>query len=253
MGVLMKKFLAFLSLFLLFGCNDVEKASSSKPYTVTIKKERSYYQAEKIAEHLRDLGIEAYVVESGSDENHWYHVASGAFTDSKQAEEYKSNLLEFKNVKADSVFDYNNLTEEEKTALSAGKPPVEEKHFIPAEEPDVPTVVIKTVEKVPLTNAFYISKMGLINFSQGKYGNLPVKDMGFDFPRGIGIKFLSEHGDAYTEVILKDNVFGDRVTFDILHLKEDEDGSQVASDAADKILETDNYDIENKDPIIIDA
>lgn len=54
---------AILFLGVLAGCLEVEKISEKKPYAVAVKRERSYYQAQKIAEHLADIGVPAYVVE----------------------------------------------------------------------------------------------------------------------------------------------------------------------------------------------
>lgn len=45
----------------LAGCFEVEKVSEKKPYAVSVKKERSYYQAQKIVEHLADLDRKSVV------------------------------------------------------------------------------------------------------------------------------------------------------------------------------------------------
>jgi hypothetical protein len=120
-------------------------------------------------------------------------------------------------------------------------------------KPDVPEVVFETVAQVPESHAFFIHRMGLVNFSQGHLGNLTAGRLHLDLPRGVGLNYLKGKGEAFTEVILMDNIYGDRVTFDVLRLQPGLDGNEVASDIADRILATDQYEVEEKSPYSITA
>lgn len=250
---MIKKFLAVLTFSLLLSsCGEEEDAvvSNDKPYTVAIKKERSYYQAQKIVEHLKDLGVKAYIIENGVDKNKWFYVASGAFENMEEVEEYKRTLMQKNYIKPDTVFKYDDLSEEEHQILQTGNRVVEEVHRIDASTPDVPQHVLLTIEKIPQTNAFYIGKMGLVNFESGRYGGL---SLGLDLPRGVSLSYLGSHGKSFAEIILNDNVYGDRVTFDVIKLKDTENAHDIASEISDKILGTDNYEVEEKDVFTTNA
>ena len=244
----MQKFLLLFILFII-GCLDTTPVvDSKKPYGVVIKKERSYFQAEKIREHLKDEGYDSYIVEKGEGEDHWYHVTTGAFATKEEAENYKS-LLEKQKLKPDTILFYEDIPEQEKYFLENPKSrPLEEKKRIPAETPDVPDAVISVTEKIPSSNAFYIGEMSLVYFKNGKK---LAKDVKADLPRGIYWSYLAKNGEVFAEVILTDNLYGDKVTFEVLYKKNHEES--LAEEIAEKILETDNYEIETKDPFTIRA
>lgn len=250
---MMKKLIALFAIsFLLFSCGEEEDAvvSADKPYTVAIKKERSYYQAQKIVERLKEMGVNSYIVENGDDKNKWYYVASGAFETLEDVNEYKRTLMQQNYIKPDTVFKYNDLSEEEHNILQTGNRVVEEVKRINASTPDVPQHVLLTIEKIPQTNAFYVGQMGLVNLESGRYGGLTL---GLDLPRGVSLSYLGSHGKSFAEVILTDNVYGDRVTFDVIKLKDSENALDIASEISDKILATDTYEVEEKDVFTTNA
>lgn len=244
--------------FVLLSCNDTDdlkvvKIDESKPFTVAVKKDRSYYQAEKIVAHLKDMKVPAYIIEKGDEGNKWYYVATGAFKSKEEAESFKAEFKEKYNLKIDSVLSYSDFTQEEKQNLAEGVPPRQEMKKIPAENPDVPNAVLETVEMVPLSNAFYIGQMSLLNFTQGHYKDIVDLKLSLDLPRGVSLWFLNSYGFAFSEVVLTDNLYGDRVTLDILRLKNDEGVGSLSSEIADKILATGEYEIEEKKPVSIKA
>ena len=142
----------------LAGCFEVEKVSGKKPYAVSVKKERSYYQAQKIVEHLADLGIPSYVVEKGEDKDRYFHVVSKPFQTEDEAENFREHLASMEMEKGE-IFSFDDLSEEERKNLANRKIYMqEERQRIPAETPDVPRSILSTIRKVPGSNAFYISQ-----------------------------------------------------------------------------------------------
>ena len=142
----------------LAGCFEIEKVSEKKPYAVSVKKERSYYQAQKIVEHLADLGIPSYVVEKGEDKDRYFHVVSKPFQTEDEAENFREHLASMEMEKGE-IFSFDDLSEEERKNLANRKIYMqEERQRIPAETPDVPRSILSTIRKVPGSNAFYISQ-----------------------------------------------------------------------------------------------
>lgn len=134
------------------------KGLGKKPYAVSVKKERSYYQAQKIVEHLADLGIPSYVVEKGEDKDRYFHVVSKPFQTEDEAENFREHLASMEMEKGE-IFSFDDLSEEERKNLANRKIYMqEERQRIPAETPDVPRSILSTIRKVPGSNAFYISQ-----------------------------------------------------------------------------------------------
>lgn len=253
----MKRFVLVLLaiMFVLCGCEEeVEKVSVKKPIAIVLKRERSYYQAQKIVRHFADLNIPAYIVEKNDEnENQWFYVVTGAFKDTLSMESYRRRKLEPLKVKQDTLLNYRNTSSHVTYSMTGKQFRGKEMKRLNLNKPDVPEVVFETVAQVPESHAFFIHRMGLVNFSQGHLGNLTAGRLNLDLPRGVGLYFLKERGEAFTEVILMDNIYGDRVTFDVLRLRSGLDGNEVASEIADKILNTDKYEVEEKSPYIINA
>ena len=110
----MKRFVLVLLaiLFALCGCEEeVEKVSVKKPIAIVLKRERSYYQAQKIVRHFADLNIPAYIVEKNDEnENQWFYVVTGAFKDTLSMESYRRRKLEPLKVKQDTLLNYRNTS-----------------------------------------------------------------------------------------------------------------------------------------------
>lgn len=239
----------FLGVFV--GCLEVEKVSEKKPYAVSVKKERSYYQAQKIVEHLADLGIPSYVVEKGADKDRYFHVVTKSFRTEDEAENFRE-LLASKEMEKGEIFSFDDLSEEERKNLANRKIYMqEERQRIPAETPDVPRSILSTIRKVPGSNAFYIGRMNLVNLGMTDKGKIYSLDLSTDLPRGVKFSYFAEHGNAFAEIRLVDNLYGDQVTFEILNLKSGESVEVLASEIADNILATGEYAVEEKIPYFI--
>ena len=87
-------FLPLLAGIILGSCSGdrtIEKFSAEKPYTVKVSKQRSLYHAEKLANRLNDMDLDAFVIQyedSIEGDGSWYYVfhSCSAFLDSAISE-----------------------------------------------------------------------------------------------------------------------------------------------------------------------
>ena len=110
--------ISFLSI-ILFSCgnDNVEKFSKTKPYAIQIKKERSYFQAEKLSSRLTGMGIESYIAQhsdSVKDDGDWYCILSGGIETLDSAKSMRTRIekefnLENKNLEIASFSNFKNV------------------------------------------------------------------------------------------------------------------------------------------------
>lgn len=187
----------------------VETFSESTPYTIEVKKERSYFQAEKIAGRLKKMGLGGYVIPEETRDGTWYKVVSGALADSAAVEAYKAKLDTCFNITNVAVLDFAKL--DTIARLPVAKDSIREKARITAKRPDVPKSILEVIGKFPESDMFYLSSIGMlildkdgIKYSEGRK---------IDMPRGVTLSFLKSKGcRAMASVIYKDNIYGDNVT-----------------------------------------
>ena len=95
--------------------------------------------------------------------------------------------------------------------------------------------------------------MGIVNFSQGHYSNLLTPKIQLDLPRGVSLNYIKGIAEVFSEFIMKDNLYEDNITMEILRLKRDQSSIVLIQDIADKILGTGQYEDEKELPIEADA
>lgn len=239
----------------------VEKFSESTPYTIEIKKERSYFQAEKIANRLTKMGLGGYVITEKTDDGTWYRVVSGALADSAAVEAYKARLDTTFNIKEVAVVDYAEL--DSMARIPVMKDSIEERHRIAANKPDVPKCITNIINKFPESDMFYLSSIGMLTLN--KDGIKRSEGRKVDMPRGVSLSYLKSKGcQSIASVIYKDNIYGDNVTLQVIRSKDttqvmeaslipsvtaqNEACVMLCGEIADKILETGEYENETKTP-----
>ena len=256
-----------LILFFSVGCQKtIEKFSPEKPYAIQISKERSFYQAEKLTNRLIELDIDAYMIQyedSSDNDGRWYYILCDNIESIDSAEsvqeriEKKFKLKDLKVVTYESfkkaVFQLEELKESEKQKITSSKPGVNEDIF-------------KVMEKFPESNSLIVQKTFVLNTPadpENMKGFSQIYSMSMDLPRGIKKKLILKNTTSFSEVIYKDNLYGDRVTIDIGKLRARpssiEQGSlissrnkksfEIAEQYADLILETGEYEFEEKKEI----
>ena len=239
----------------------VETFSESTPYTIEVKKERSYFLAEKIAKRLTKMGLGGYVIPEETGNGTWYKIVSGALADSAAVEAYKAKLDTCFNIKDVAVVDYAKLDSVARRPVV--KDSIKEMHRISANRPDVPRSIMEVAGKFPDNDMFYLSSIGILTLD--KDGIKGSKGETIDMPRGISLSYLqSKGGQSFASVIYKDNIYGDNVTLQVVKLKDtthvmkaslmpsftaqNESSVYLCSEIADRVLDTGEYDDETKAP-----
>lgn len=239
----------------------VETFSEATPYTIEVKKERSYFQAEKIAKRLTRMGLGGYVISEESEDGTWYKVVSGALADSVAVEAYKAKLDTCFNIKDVAVVDYAQL--DTIARIPVVKDSIQERHRISANRPDVPKCIMEVIAKFPESDMFYLSSIGMLMLN--KEGIKRSEGRTVDMPRGVSLSYLKSKGcQALASVIYKDNIYGDNVTLQVIRCKDttqivkasimpsftaqNESAVYMCAEIADKILDTGVYEDETKTP-----
>ncbi len=258
-----KIFICLIVFTMFISCNkstQVETFSEEKPYSLEIKKERSYFQAEKIVNRLSKMGLDVYVLTETTDNGVWYRIVSGALKDSVEIEQYTQMIDSAFHLKPNNVLNYMQL--DSATRIPVKQVTVVERHRIEANQPAVPKEVDDVIGKFPENNMFYLQKISILPLSEQAIQ--ASKGQTLDLPRGISLRYLAKNEcKALAAVIYEDNLYGDQVTLHVVRCK-DQMGVQVASivplrtehneasialcsDMADMILKTGKYDNEQKD------
>jgi len=246
----------FPLLLLLFACDSEEKKiSEDRPYAIELARERSLYQAEKLQDRLKDMGVSTYVVkkDSANDSvNDWYFILTGAEKNLEDVQDLRKQLNEKYNLKEKKIVlheDFKNaefdLKKIEKTELKR----------VLSKKPDVPEPIFEIASKFPESNALFVSKGFIINSpadTVGYKGYTYVYNFSMDLPRGISKDLMLKRTVSFAEVVYKDNIYGDRVTIDIGKLRNKDSEKTVlemAETYADLILKTGNYNTEEKEEV----
>lgn len=264
--------ISFLSI-ILFSCgNDtVEKFSKTKPYAIQIKKERSYFQAEKLSSRLKKMGIESYISQysdSIKDDGDWYCILSGGIETLDSAKSLRTSIekefnLENKNLEIASFSNFKNVN------INPDLIKASESKRIKVNRPDIKDDIIDVLEKFPVSNKLFIQSASVISSpsEKGEAGFGHVYSMKLDLPRGVKKKLLLKKTTNFTEVIYKDNLYGDKVVIEIGKLKKsrnqtaslsiinlkNNDCFKIAEEYADLILNTGEYLFEEKKEIEVDS
>lgn len=259
----MKKIITlFVVAIVLIACGKkpVETFNESKPLTLEITKERSYYQADRIVKRLSKMGLDAYILEEKTDAGEWYRVMSGALADSSAVAVYTQELDSFFHLKPTAVVNYAELDSASRVPIK--KEVVKEKHRIAANPPAVPMEIGQIAEKYPDNLMFNLKKIGLLVLTDKAIGSADYNIL--DMPRGVKLSFLKQKGcQALSSVIYEDNLYGDRVTLHVVKCKAEEKvqaaafvptptehnefALQLCSDLCDMILNTGTYQDEVKE------
>ena len=273
-----------LGLLFLIACNSnkntdepvkekiIEKFSKEKPYAIQISKERSYYQAEKLTKRLLDMGLDAYIVQNNDsveDIGEWYYILCGNIANKDSAKIISKRIRGKIKLKSEKlkISTYSNFKNAEIDIDSLKS--LETKR-IGTNKPGIKKDIFQVLNKFPESNLLYVQSASVINTPKNidnKKGFGHVYSMKMDLPRGIKKKLLLEKTTAFTEVIYKDNLYGDRVTIEIGKLRKsgpilnkaaflnisNNENFKIAEEYADLILETGDYLFEEKKQIEVDS
>jgi len=250
----------------------IEKFSEEKPYAIQIKKERSFYQAEKLSDRLFEMGIDAYIIQNADsidDDGEWYHILCGNIDNLDSAKSIRKQIeikynLESINLEIATYSNFSNVE------INLDSLKLSETKRINAKKPDVKQDVFDVLNKFPESNILYVQSASIINTPEdinNKKGFSHVYSMNMDLPRGVSKKLLMEKTTTFSEVIYKDNLYDDKVVIEIGKLRgniqeynssslinlNNKNSFEIAEEYADLILETGNYSFEEKKEIEINS
>lgn len=248
--------------------DKVQTFNPEKPYSLEIKKERSYFQAEKIASRLNEMGMAAYVIEKNdSAAGKWFYVLSGALENIDSVSSYKERIAKEFRLPDLRVVDYNDLDSASKAGIIRPNT-VLEKERISAEKPNLPEDVFETIKKYPHNNTLYLEQINLVYFPEGnrdKGLEVLKKERSGLFEKSVSKKLLAA-GTTYTEGEFIDNLYGDRMTMRIVKLNprkqivtaslapvSHDEQFRIAEEYADLLLNSGSYESENKTKTTINA
>jgi len=203
------------------------------------------------------MGVKAYVVRAGTQEEggSWFKVLYGGEEESSAIRELMKKLAEDHDIDEVEIVHYAELVD---TLTIDPDPKVYAEPKVAGNRPAVPEVLWETMAGYPLSNLFNIESMAILatppdSDSEARYLRTHG-DIKLDLPRGITKKHLRENCDSVSEVILRDNLYNDQVTINILKMRlNHEIRGGVASHFADLVLDTGNYSTEEKLPLKVKA
>jgi len=270
----MKKYFILLATIIsLASCErekKIEVFSSEKPFSLEIKKERSYYQAVKVKERLSEMGLDAYIINNvDSIEGEWFCIMSGALSHIDSTQSLITRLEGKFRLSNLNVVDYNQL-DSFYIVASIDTTRIKEEQRIAAAEPNVPSEILQVVKSFPLSNALYLQSIKVVNFpsdDEAKRKSIEIiKNKKHDLPRGVSFDRLASDGISFSEAVFQDNLYGDQVTLQSIRLKQktqilnasflavpSNSSSELAEIYADLILSTGNYLSEEKTKIEVNA
>lgn len=215
---------------------EVPKFGEDRPLAVEVTRVRSYYHAQNIRERLAKMGAKPYVVASNDSVagGKWYSILVGAQKDSAELSALKTELQA--NFKLDSlrVVDYAAVKNAQ-LEIATAETPGTEREQIDADPPELPPEIFGVMARFPRNNMFFVEKLAVLNApeaneDQEMYAGAEGAEL--DLPRGIGVSRLLRLSSCFAEAVYRDNIYGDRVTLDLIRLKP-EHGIPMASTAAD--------------------
>jgi hypothetical protein len=256
----MKRFkliLFFISTALfLFSCGGKE-IDEQTPYALQIKEVRSYFKALDIQKRLEQKDIDSYIFYEETNDGNWYRVLSGAELSISDINQYKNELkdiisideiriINFQKIKDNLVFDFENTLTEGKRLKST--------------KPNLPSKIFDLIDKFPEDDNFIVKRFFVLNTpdsleNTSKY-RAAYDNIKHDLPRGVYLNSLIRNSECLAEVIYEDNLYGDRVTVDIIKLKDslavkalqkdNLKNIEIADYFAELILNTGEYKFEDK-------
>tara|TARA_B110000444_G_C18851578_1_gene606165 strand:+ start:896 stop:2320 length:1425 start_codon:yes stop_codon:yes gene_type:complete len=248
-------FIVFLALSV-FSCSTKE-VDEDNPYAIQIKEVRSYYKALDIQDRLESESIESYILLEATNNGKWYRILTGAEKSIDDIKEFKKSLELI--ITSDELKIINYQTIQENLDLEFEDHLIERER-LQSKKPNVPEKIYDLINKFPDDKNFIVKSFFVTNCPDsladlGKYGSA-YNNIKHDLPRGIYMKSLMKKSNAVAEVIYEDNLFGNRLTIDIIELKDNLDlgfpddvlvtNQNIADYFAELILETGNYAFEDK-------
>ena len=246
-----------LFLILILSSCSGKEINEETPYAIQLKEVRSYYKALDIQERLEQYGVESYILSEETNDGNWYRVLSGA---EKSIDDIKNHRKELESLTSMTGFEIINFQKIEDNLVLDFEDNLAERKRLKSKKPNIPEKIYNLINKFPEDKNFIIKSFFVTNspdsISEMRKFKASYDNIKHDLPRGISMKSLMKKSNAIAEVIYEDQLFGDRVTLDIIQLKKGLDlgltentntgSKEIANYFAELILETGKYVFEDK-------
>ncbi|MCP4873130.1 MAG: hypothetical protein GY898_30930 [Proteobacteria bacterium] len=222
------------------------------PHAVQISEVRSVYHARQMQERLEVMGVESEIsaVRDAEGAGLWYVVLAGATDDPAAVRETRQLLQNTHQLDGLELVNWYDLAVRVVDQEIGG---IEEQALVVANTPHVGSDVVEVVQRYPYSNVFNVERLTVYlspgeGESLSRYGTF-LNVVGSDLPRGTTRNLILGQTLAWSEAILTDNLYGDRVTLNVLKLKPDHGiEGDVADYYSQRILDTGRYTTELVDP-----
>ena len=239
-----------------------------KPYALMVAEARSIYHAENIARRLTKMGVPTEIIATEDDASGgaWFRVLVGHSEDTTALYEVQRELSEKHQLNKLKEYYFPEVKDRilQGTVAEFRK---KETQKVKSGGVYANPAVGEVIKKYPYSPD-YILKFAAVFHSpqteeQGKFYGISKIRIANDLPRGVKRAALLRHTDAYCEVKLEDNIYGDEVTVNVVKLKEqplvdsDYELAALQNDPvryyAQQILDTGDYITERMEPFSVEA
>jgi hypothetical protein len=222
------------------------------PHAVQISEVRSIHHARQMQERLEVMGVETEVVPVQDEDGAglWYRLLAGATNDPGEVRQARVQLEADHGLTGLELVHWHTLSAR---VVEQDLDAVAERAQVVANAPHVGSHVVEVVQRYPYSNVFNVERLTVYLSPEDpettwRYSTFH-EAVGSDLPRGMSRVQILRQTLAWSEAILTDNLFGDRVTLNVLKLKPDHG---IEGDIADyygqRILDTGQYRTELVEP-----
>jgi hypothetical protein len=227
------------------------------PHAVEISEVRSVVHARQMQDRLRTMEVETSLlaVRDIDGAGVWYKVLAGPSDDPGEVRSTRQDLELLHELTGLELVNWHDLSA--RIIPLADEELVEQERVL-ANAPQVGDEVVEVVGRYPYSNAFNVERLTVYLSPEDpettwRYSSFH-QSVGTDLPRGTNRVQILRQTDAWSEAILTDNLYGDRVTLNVLKLK-DEHGIEgdIADFYSQRILDTGRYNTERIEPFEVQA
>lgn len=226
------------------------------PHAVKVSEVRSVHHARQMQERLTEMQVETDILTLRDEDGagRWYTVITGV---SDEMAEVVTAQMELESQHELVGLDLLYFPEIQHRIIPLSQDELEEQNVI-ANPPRVGEPVVDVVERYPYSNALNVERL-TVYFSPEDpeltwRHSVMHKTVSTDLPRGTNRVQVLRHTEAWSEAILTDNLYGDRVTLNVLKMKPDHDiEGKVVDYYSQAILDTGRYRTETWESFSVQA
>ena len=222
------------------------------PHAVQVSEVRSIHHARQMQERLEVMGVQTEVVAVRDEDGAglWYKLLAGATDDGGEVRQTRQQLESAHQLVGLELVNWHSIASQviDRELLGTA-----EQAQVLANPPQVGSDVVEVVQRYPYSNVFNVERLTVYLSPEDpemtwRYSSFH-EVVGSDLPRGTSRVQILRQTLAWSEAILTDNLYGDRVTLNVLKLKPDHGiEGDIADHYSERILDTGRYATERVEP-----